>query len=109
MVVRIGQRSARPRKTFFREWREFRALTQEQLADLLDTTKSSVSKLENGHVLFNQSSLYAWAEALRCEPADLLYRNPLDGETPWALLDSLRPEDRSRAVEFMRNLKGTEG
>jgi transcriptional regulator with XRE-family HTH domain len=76
MVVRIGQKSARPRRTFFREWRDYRGLTQEQLAERLGTTKGAVSKIENGTSRYNQSSLEAWAEALSCEPADLISRPP---------------------------------
>ncbi len=76
MVTRIGQRSARPRKTYFREWREYRGLTQEQLAERLESTKGAVSKTENGRNLYNQSSLEAWAYALQCEPSDLISRDP---------------------------------
>ena len=65
-----------PRKTFFREWREFRGLSQEQLAEILGTNKSGVSKIENGLNKYNQSSLEAWADALTCEPADLISRAP---------------------------------
>ena len=76
MVTRIGQRSARPRKTYFKEWRVFRGLTQQQLADRLETTKGAVSKLESGTNVYNQSSLEAWADALSCEPSDLISRDP---------------------------------
>ena len=76
MVVRIGQKSARPRKTYFREWREYRGLTLEQLADRLDTGKSAVRKIEAGENKWNESTLYAWAEALSCEPTDLISRDP---------------------------------
>jgi transcriptional regulator with XRE-family HTH domain len=76
MVERIGQKSARLRKTYFREWREFRGLTQEQLAELLGTGKSAVSKMERGENKYNQYSLEAWADALNCEPSDLISRPP---------------------------------
>ncbi len=42
----------------------------------MDTTKGAVSKLENGKNVYNQSSLEAWAEALQCEPSDLISRDP---------------------------------
>lgn len=76
MVVRIGQKSARPRRTFFKEWREHRGLTQEQLAERLGTNKSGVSKIERGENRYNQSNLEAWADALQCEPSDLISRLP---------------------------------
>lgn len=76
MVKRIGQDRAVMRKTYFREWREFRGLSQEALAEKLGTNKSGVSKIENGQNYYNQSSLEAWADALGCEPSDLISRPP---------------------------------
>lgn len=81
MVVRIGQnREEPPRKTFFKEWRKFRGLSQDQLAARLGTNKSAVSKMELGTSRYNQSSLEAWAEALGCEPHELISRPPTDDD-----------------------------
>jgi transcriptional regulator with XRE-family HTH domain len=103
MVVRIGQRLAQPRRTYFREWREFRGLTQEQVADRLGTSKSAVSKMERGQSRYNQSSLEAWANALSCEPSDLIARPPpSEGETDsgrlFHMIERAPPEERRRAL-----------
>jgi transcriptional regulator with XRE-family HTH domain len=70
------------KRWFLKEWREFRGLSQEQLADrVTDLTvgwgeramklnKSDVSKLERGKRRYNADQLEALAEVLRCEPAD---------------------------------------
>lgn len=97
MVVRIGQKSARPRRTFFQEWRKYRGLTQDQLAERLETTKSAISKMENGTSRYNQSSLEAWAQALSCEPADLISRPPPNDGAPKSIEDLLR--DASPAIK----------
>lgn len=80
MTVRIGQHKTRLRRTFFKEWREFRGLTQEQLAERMGTTKSAVSKVERGENRYNQSNLEAWSDALDCEPSDLISRSPKDDD-----------------------------
>ena len=103
MVIRIGQKSARPRRTYFKEWREHRGLTQEQLAERLGTGKSAVSKMETGKSKYNQSSLEAWADALSCSPADLISRPPPTGkeseeEALADLLGNASPEERQKAV-----------
>ena len=76
MVKRIGQGARKLRRTYFREWRDHRGLTQAQLAERMGTTKAAVSKMELGQNVYNQSSLEAWAEALQCEPSDLISRGP---------------------------------
>ena len=51
------------------------------------------------------SSSERLAEALNCEPVDLLGRNPLDPEAPWSLSKSLSPQERRQAVEVIKALK----
>jgi transcriptional regulator with XRE-family HTH domain len=103
MVVRIGQKSAKPRQTFFGEWRKYCRLTQPQLAERLHTTKGAVSKMENGRSKYNQSTLEAWADALGREPGELLGPPPPpDGESELErarrMLERARPEDRKKVV-----------
>lgn len=77
MVVRIGQNRERPaRPVYFRHWREDAGLTQEELAERLDTTKSAISKLEHGHSKANQVTLEAFAAVIGCEPEDPLKWSP---------------------------------
>lgn len=76
MVVRIGQKGRAPRAVYFREWRKRRGLTQDQLAERLGATKGAISKLERGGSVYNQSSLEALAEALECQPWELLAGPP---------------------------------
>lgn len=87
---------------FFAEWREARGLTQEQLAARLDTTKGAVSKMENGHTLFNQSSLEAWADALSCEPGD--FYHPPDKPTADELLRDQPPAIQEQAIAVLKAL-----
>ena len=66
-----------PHRHFIREWRKFRGLTQEQLASRLEVDRTTISKIESGKQEYSQGFLEATAYALRCEPADLIMRDPL--------------------------------
>jgi transcriptional regulator with XRE-family HTH domain len=94
-----------PPRHFIRAWRKHRHLTQEQLASRVEMSTASISQLENGHQGYSQSTLEALAEALSCQPGDLLMRDPTVGEAAWSLLDSLKPETRRQALAMLRALK----
>lgn len=81
MVVRIGQNRVTRLRVYFKEWRKFRRLTLEQVAERADTTKSAIQKLETGETMYNQSSLEALAEALTTTPAELI-AGPPSKDTP---------------------------
>lgn len=66
------------RRTFIKEWREYRNLTQERLAERIDRSPGLISKIENQQGPYTQQTLEAIAGALGCQPVDLLIRNPLD-------------------------------
>jgi len=63
-------------KWFLRQWRKHRGLSQERLAERIGTTKSRISELETGRERYNQDVLEMLADALECEPGDLLMRDP---------------------------------
>ena len=95
--VQSRLKSKRPRH-FIREWRQFRGLTLEQLAERIDVTHGALSQLERGIINYTQPTLEALAFALQCEPADLIMRDPRS--EAWALVDSLRgmPESEQRRM-----------
>jgi transcriptional regulator with XRE-family HTH domain len=75
-MPRVGNPENR-RRHFVREWRKFRGLTQEKLAEKLDTTKANISRIENLHQGYTQDFLEACAAVLKIEPAALLTENPI--------------------------------
>lgn len=90
---------------FIREWRKFRGLNQEQLAERIGIGKPYVSKIETGKRRYDQPFLEAAAEALNCTPADLLVRDPSDPEGIWSIWDDLKPAERVQAVSVIKALK----
>lgn len=93
------------RRHYVREWRKFRGLTQEQLAERTPFTSGAISQLEVGRTRYTQEMLEALAFALNCKPGDLLDRNPFKEGEVHSLFDEL-PEDRkSLAIEMLKTLK----
>jgi len=97
----VGQRH------FIREWRKHRHLTQEQLAERIGVDRGYLSKIESGKRRYDQSFLEAAADALRCDPADLIVRDPTDPQGLWSIYDQLTPVQRVQLVAIGETLKKT--
>ena len=95
------------KRVFLREWRKHRNLSQEALAGRLDINSGTLSRIERGEVPYNQRFLEAVADALGCEPADLIMRDPTDPAAIWSVWDNLSPPERKQALAVIRALKGT--
>lgn len=84
---------------FIREWRKARGLTLEALSGLTGISAAAISRIETGGAAYTEHTLHALAQALRCEPADLIMRDPTDPEGIWSLWDrvpaELRPNVRA--------------
>lgn len=105
MSQRIGYRPKRARRrTFLRQWREYRGLTQDDLAARLETSKASISRIELGQQAYTQDFLEACADALRTDPASLLMRDPTDEEAVWSLWDKAKVGDRKIIENIVRSV-----
>lgn len=93
-------------RQFFKEWRKFRDLSQEQLADRMGIARSYVSHIENGKRRYDQIFLEAAAEALNCQPADLIMRDP-GSSSIWTIWDQISPEQREQAAKVLETFKKT--
>ncbi len=60
------------RKTFIREWRIHRGLSQEQVASGIGMSTPNLSRLERGLIPYSQTALEALAELFGAQPYDLL-------------------------------------
>jgi transcriptional regulator with XRE-family HTH domain len=92
---------------FLKQWRKHRGYTQERLAEMTNMSVGYLSDLEKGKRRYNQDHLEVLAEALRCEPADLIMRDPTDPEGLWSIYDDLQPVERRQLVEIGKTLKRT--
>lgn len=99
-------KTRRPKqKTFLREWRLYRNLSQEKAAERLEIDRTTLSRIERGLVPYNQGLLESAAEAYSCEVVDLIIRNPTDPEAPWSIWETLKPAQRHTAFELIKTLK----
>lgn len=95
------------RRTFFKEWRLHRGLSQEQLADRLETSVASISRIESGSQPYTQDVLEALADALMTDPASLLMRNPEDPDAIWSIWDQAKKGERQLIEELARSVVKT--
>lgn len=108
MPKRIGHKKKRPRRrTFIREWREFRELTQDQLGERLNTSGGSISRIESGVQPYTQDTLEALAEALQTDAASLLMRDPSAPDAIWSIWDQAKTVERDVIVDMARRIVGT--
>lgn len=111
MPKRVAYRASRPRRrTFIAEWRDYRNLTQDALANRLDMSAAQLSRIESGKQPYTQDTLEAIADALRTDPASLLMRNPkAEGkdEPMWSIWDQAKPGIRRQLTEIARALVRT--
>lgn len=65
------------RRTYFKEWREFSTeMSQSEVALKLGRNHSSLQRLESGKSPYNQDWLEELANLYRCDPHDLISRDP---------------------------------
>jgi transcriptional regulator with XRE-family HTH domain len=101
---------SRPIRHYVREWRKFRGLTQERLAERTPFTTGAISQLETGRTKYTQDMLEALADALQCTPADLLMRDPLREGAVWSIEDQLKSvslERRNQIIAVVETLLKT--
>lgn len=92
------------RRIFLKQWREYRGLTQEQLADRVGWSVGNVSQLERGLQGYSQEGLEALAEALQCDPGQILNVDPSGDEAIWSIWERAKPGERQMIVEIARTV-----
>ena len=75
-------------RTFLKEWRDYRGLTQEQAAERLNVSRTLLSKIENAKSPYTQGFMEAASVAYQCEVADLIMRDP--NSPVWSIYDTLK-------------------
>lgn len=86
-----------------RAWREFRGLTQAELAEKVGTTDNVISLLESGGRRLSDKWLYLLAPALQTRPGFLLEFDPSDADL--SILQAIVDVDPSRKAEALQILR----
>jgi len=95
------------RRIFLKQWREYRNLTQEQLAERVGWSVGNVSQLERGLQGYSQEGLEALAEALQCDPGQILTVDPSGDEAIWSIWERAKPGERQMIVEIAKTVVKT--
>lgn len=99
----MPRKAAKPSVNHLRAWREFRGLTQAQLAALVDTTDNVISMLESGDRQLSSKWLYRLAPALKTRPGFLLEFAPEDADL--SILEAIVDVPDNRKGEALQILK----
>ena len=110
MPPRIRNQTKPRRRTFIREWRMFRELSQERLVSRLEEigvemSVAQLSRIETGIQPYTQDTLEAIADALRTDPASLLWRNPEDEDAIWSIWDQAKPGERKQMTKVLKAIR----
>lgn len=94
---------------YLKEWREFRKLTQEQLAEAVATTKGVISLIESGDRGLSDKWARRLAPALRTRPGWLLDHDPhtlpSDILEVWSAIPVERQAQAIKVLETFRTLQ----
>lgn len=98
MIQRIGRK--RPTRVYLREWMEELDVDGERMAERMDCSPGTVSKLLNGKMKLTIEWLSRFADALD-RPLPDLFRDP-KAPTRDELLAAGTPEELRKAIELVR-------
>jgi len=106
VVVRIGLEGARPVRTYFKEWRDWKGWSQQELADRIGTSKQTVSRVETGERDWGKGYLEAFAHVIGCpNPTDPITRPPNAPITLDDMVRDLPVEKRTQVIDFIEFVK----
>lgn len=97
------------RRIFLKEWRKYRGMTQEALAEAAGMSVSNVSQLEQGRQGYSDEGLEALAEALNCSPGQILMVDPTRDGAIWSIWETANDTDRGKIVDIARTIIGKTG
>jgi transcriptional regulator with XRE-family HTH domain len=85
-------RGSQPRRrTFLKEWRDFRGFTLEAAAEKLGMSSAQLSRIENAKSPYTQDLLELAAKVYDTDVFSLLFRDPKNSDPLWrALSDAMQ-------------------
>lgn len=102
----MAGRASNKAANHLRAWREFRKLTQEELAEKIGTTGAVISLLESGARGLSDKWLRKLAPVLNTRPGFLMEFDPHDADL--SILEAIvdvAPERKNEALQILRVFK----
>jgi transcriptional regulator with XRE-family HTH domain len=108
MAKQRAPRRTQPRivRHYVRQWRDFRGLTQEQLAERVGKSRALITQIEKGWTDLTEEMIYSLSEALNCEPGDLFRVNPQKAGAVVDITDMLKNSDPAIQAEALGYIRG---
>jgi transcriptional regulator with XRE-family HTH domain len=109
--ARMARRPVKQSANHLRAWREYRRMTQEELASRIGTAGNVIGLLESGERGLSHKWLLKLAPALQTTPGFLLDHDPNDLDTAFlqAAMD-VPAEHRTQALAILKTFRtGTDG
>jgi transcriptional regulator with XRE-family HTH domain len=103
IVPRMGAK-----RLFLKEWRKFKKLTLEKVADRLDVAAATVSRYESGKIKLSVEQLIQFADAIGCEPDDFFHDPGGRDYQAWRIIQGMKPSDQERALRILETLAGAD-
>jgi transcriptional regulator with XRE-family HTH domain len=106
-MAKLSPKRRRAARHYVRQWREYRGLTQEQLAERVGKSRGLISQIEAASTDLTEDMIYSLADAFHCAPWDILRVNPMMEGLVVDIADALRgqPADiQAEALGFVRGL-----
>lgn len=96
IVPRMGSK-----RLYLREWRDFKDVTQEKLAERLETSAATISRYEAGKINLSVEKLQQIADALGCAPDDFFHDPNGRDYQAWRIIQGMKPSDQERALRML--------
>lgn len=93
------------KRVFIKEWRKYKDLTQEQVAERAGLDQSTVQRIENGKLPYTEETLERFAFAYGCDVIDILTVNPLAPDPPRLIYDRLRQAPKLKQEQALAILE----
>jgi transcriptional regulator with XRE-family HTH domain len=108
-MAKLARPAPKPvrRRHFIKEWRKFKQLTQEQLAERIGVTPGAISQLELGRVSYTQNMLEAIAVEFGVKPGDLLNVDPTREAAMWSIWETLDVPARNQIADIAKTFQRT--
>ena len=108
-----GAKTSKHPDHFLAEWREYRGLSQRELAVFIDESNSKISRIQNGETELRPRFAKKIAKFFNIPLAALFTVNPQgEGRETAEMLDAwaeIDPADRQAALRMLRSLKRSNG
>lgn len=107
-TARVAKKTTKKAANHLRAWREFRRMTQAELAEKVGTADNVISLLESGDRRLSDKWLYRLAPVLNTRPGFLLEFDPNDAnlEIVEAVVE-IAPENRQQAISILKTFRKT--